>query len=136
LGTVADRGQIGQARALAALTCDETDEVEQRQRALDALGAGAGLERIDGRGDVERGGPAQEPTPHLDAMRLAEVLIRIGAVVHAPTTARDRHAPTQRVEHAYRCPAAPGVEFGLDSSRRRSPATGRRPVQSTGHLTS
>src|SRR5690625_6340172 len=42
LGTVADRGQLGQARALAALTCAETDEVEQRQRALAALGAGAG----------------------------------------------------------------------------------------------
>jgi hypothetical protein len=123
LGPAADRGQLGQARALAALTCDETDEVEQRQRALDALGAGAGLERIDGMGDVERGGPAQEPTPHLDAMLLAEVLIRIGAVVHASIMARDGHAPIQDVEHAYRCPAAPGAELGLDSSRLRSPGT-------------
>src|SRR5699024_5247753 len=92
-------------------------------RALDALGAGAGLERIDGMGDVERGGPAQEPTPHLDAMLLAEVLIRIGAVVHASIMARDGHAPIQDVEHAYRCPAAPVAELGLDASRLRSPGT-------------
>src|SRR5699024_7877637 len=91
-------------------------------RSLDALGARAGLERIDGVGDVERGGPAQDPPAHLDAVLFAEVPVRVGAVVHASIMARDGQAPIQDVEHVYRGPAAPGVRPGLDSSRLRSPA--------------
>src|SRR5699024_10923019 len=122
LGTAADRGQLGQARTLAALTCDETDEVEQRQCALDALGARAGLERIDGVGDVERGGPAQDPRADLEAVLFADVPVRVGAIVLACIVARDGQAPIQDVEPVYRGPAAPGVRPGLDSSRLRSPA--------------
>lgn len=107
----ADRGELGQARAFAPLPGDEADEVEQRQRALDALSAGARFEAVDGVGDIERSGPAQEPTAHLDAILLAEVLIRIGGVVHDSIMARCR----RRLRGAT---VTQDVELGID---RRGP---------------